>query len=146
MITVTPAAQRLRSQYAAGHATTADLDRLVGYYTELLGAALAFERAATGSDPRVAAVDVGGDVHLMIVETGTAPPLTSIPSATRDGASRGHPRAAVRGPRSNPGFGVAGRTDHDTSHAVDDDSPRSRRTPRGRSGASPTHRAIAANH
>lgn len=73
MITVTPAAQRLRSQYAAGHATTADLDRLVGYYTELLGAALAFERAATGSDPRVAAVDVGGDVHLMIVETGTAP-------------------------------------------------------------------------
>ncbi|MGQ4421785.1 VOC family protein [Streptomyces violaceoruber] len=77
MITVTPAAQRLRSQYAAGHATTADLDRLVGYYTELLGAALAFERAATGSDPRVAAVDVGGDVHLMIVETGT-PPSTDL--------------------------------------------------------------------
>ncbi|MFD5282994.1 VOC family protein [Streptomyces rubrogriseus] len=52
---------------------TADLDRLVGYYTELLGAALAFERAATGSDPRIAVVDVGGDDHLMIVETDTAP-------------------------------------------------------------------------
>ncbi|MFE7727500.1 hypothetical protein ACFU5D_17105 [Streptomyces anthocyanicus] len=86
MITVTPAAQRLRSQYAAGHPTTADLDRLVGYYTELLGAALAFERAATGSDRRVAAVDVGGDVHLMIVETGTAPSTDLDPL---DNAGRG---------------------------------------------------------
>lgn len=52
--------------------STGDLDRLVTYYTELLGAALAFERAATRSDPRIAVVDVGGDDHLMIVETATA--------------------------------------------------------------------------
>lgn len=31
--------------------STTDLDRLVAYYTELLGAALAFERAATPSAP-----------------------------------------------------------------------------------------------
>ncbi|MBC3981652.1 VOC family protein, partial [Streptomyces sp. AC536] len=52
--------------------STTDLDRLVTYYTRLLGAALAFERAATASDPRIAVVDVGGDDHLMIVETSTA--------------------------------------------------------------------------
>ncbi|MFC7307142.1 VOC family protein [Streptomyces monticola] len=53
--------------------STTDLDRLVTYYTELLGAALAFERGATPSDPRIAVVDVGGDDHLMIVETAAAP-------------------------------------------------------------------------
>ncbi|QDY76923.1 VOC family protein [Streptomyces qinzhouensis] len=53
--------------------STTDLDRLVTYYTELLGAGLAFERAATSSDPRIAAIDVGGDDHLMIVETATGP-------------------------------------------------------------------------
>ncbi|MGW6054189.1 VOC family protein [Streptomyces sp. NPDC055189] len=53
--------------------STTDLDQLVHYYTELLGATLAFERAATASDPRIAVVDVGGDDHLMIVETATAP-------------------------------------------------------------------------
>ncbi|MEV7220818.1 VOC family protein [Streptomyces sp. NPDC093681] len=53
--------------------STTDLDRLVTYYTELLGAVLAFERAATASDPRIAVIDVGGDDHLMIVETATAP-------------------------------------------------------------------------
>jgi catechol 2,3-dioxygenase-like lactoylglutathione lyase family enzyme len=53
--------------------STTDLDRLVAYYTELLGAALAFERAATHSDPRITVIDVGGDDHLMIVETATAP-------------------------------------------------------------------------
>ncbi|WP_327721651.1 VOC family protein [Streptomyces sp. NBC_00490] len=53
--------------------STTDLDRLVAYYTQLLGAALAFERAATSSDPRIAVLDVGGDDHLMIVETATAP-------------------------------------------------------------------------
>jgi catechol 2,3-dioxygenase-like lactoylglutathione lyase family enzyme len=53
--------------------STTDLDRLVTYYTKLLGAALAFERAATPSDPRIAVIDVGGDDHLMIVETATAP-------------------------------------------------------------------------
>jgi catechol 2,3-dioxygenase-like lactoylglutathione lyase family enzyme len=53
--------------------STTDLDRLVAYYTELLGAALAFERAATPSDPRIAVIDVGGDDHLMIVETATSP-------------------------------------------------------------------------
>lgn len=53
--------------------STTDLDRLVAYYTELLGAALAFERAATPSDPRIAVIDVGGYDHLMIVETATAP-------------------------------------------------------------------------
>ncbi|UUU22835.1 VOC family protein [Streptomyces sp. DSM 40750] len=53
--------------------STTDLDRLVAYYTEMLGAALAFERAATPSDPRIAVIDVGGNDHLMIVETATAP-------------------------------------------------------------------------
>ena len=48
---------------------TGDLDRLVAFYTELLGAEIAFERAATPTDPRIAVVDVGGDDHLMIVET-----------------------------------------------------------------------------
>ncbi|MFD4997268.1 VOC family protein [Streptomyces buecherae] len=52
--------------------STTDLDRLVTYYTRLLGAALAFERAATASDPRIAVVDVGGDDHLMIVETSVS--------------------------------------------------------------------------
>ncbi|MFJ8195253.1 VOC family protein [Streptomyces sp. NPDC096094] len=52
--------------------STTDLDRLVAYYTELLGAVLAFERAATPSDRRIAVIDVGGDDHLMIVETDTA--------------------------------------------------------------------------
>lgn len=62
--------------------STTDLDRLVTYYTELLGATLAFERAATGSDPRIAVVDVGGDDHLMIVETA------GIPTADLDPLSR----------------------------------------------------------
>ncbi|WP_367124655.1 VOC family protein [Streptomyces phytohabitans] len=53
--------------------STTDLDRLVTYYTELCGATFAFERAATSSDPRIAVVDVGGDDHLMIVETTVAP-------------------------------------------------------------------------
>ncbi|MGW0733057.1 VOC family protein [Streptomyces sp. NPDC002851] len=53
--------------------STTDLDRLVTYYTELLGAALAFERAATLSDPRIAVIDVGGNDHLVIVETAAAP-------------------------------------------------------------------------
>jgi catechol 2,3-dioxygenase-like lactoylglutathione lyase family enzyme len=53
--------------------STGDLDRLVTYYRELLGAALAFERAATHADPRFAVIDVGGDDHLMIVETASAP-------------------------------------------------------------------------
>ncbi|MFB7297727.1 VOC family protein [Streptomyces rubiginosohelvolus] len=52
--------------------STTDLDRLVAYYTELLGASLAFERASTGNDPRFAVVDVGGDDHLLIVETAAA--------------------------------------------------------------------------
>ncbi|MGW6725732.1 VOC family protein [Nocardia sp. NPDC055029] len=52
---------------------TADLDRLVAFYTDLLGAVLAFERAATPFDPRIAVVDVGGNDHLMIVETATFP-------------------------------------------------------------------------
>ncbi|MFC9872382.1 VOC family protein [Nocardia salmonicida] len=52
---------------------TADLDRLVRYYTEFLGATPAFERAATPTDPRIAVVDVGGADHLMLVETTTAP-------------------------------------------------------------------------
>ncbi|WP_242908842.1 VOC family protein [Actinomadura terrae] len=53
--------------------STTDLDRLVEYYTGLLGARLAFERAATASGPRVAVLDVGENDHLMMVETGTAP-------------------------------------------------------------------------
>ncbi|MEV4476215.1 VOC family protein [Nonomuraea sp. NPDC049504] len=53
--------------------STTDLDRLVTYYTDLLGATLAFERAATAADPRVAVLDVGGADHLMIVETAAAP-------------------------------------------------------------------------
>ncbi|RDI46747.1 VOC family protein [Nocardia mexicana] len=52
--------------------STTDLDRLVAYYTELLGATLAFERASTAADPRIAVLDVGGADHLMIVETDTA--------------------------------------------------------------------------
>jgi catechol 2,3-dioxygenase-like lactoylglutathione lyase family enzyme len=48
--------------------STIDLDRLVAYYSGLLGAELAFERAATPSAPRIAVVDVGGNDHLMIVE------------------------------------------------------------------------------
>ncbi|RJL35798.1 VOC family protein [Bailinhaonella thermotolerans] len=52
---------------------TTDLDRLVAYYTELLGARLAFERGATSADPRVAVLDVGGADHLMIVETAAVP-------------------------------------------------------------------------
>lgn len=53
--------------------STTALDQLVSYYTELLGATLAFERAATSSDPRIAVLDVGGSDHLMIVETAAAP-------------------------------------------------------------------------
>lgn len=53
--------------------TTVDLDRLVRYYTEFLGATLAFERAATAAEPRIAIADVGGADHLMLVETTTAP-------------------------------------------------------------------------
>jgi catechol 2,3-dioxygenase-like lactoylglutathione lyase family enzyme len=53
--------------------STTDLDRLVRYYTELLGARLAFERAAAEGDPRIAVVDVGGADHLMIVETASVP-------------------------------------------------------------------------
>ncbi|MCM6778806.1 VOC family protein [Nocardia sp. CDC159] len=53
--------------------STPDLDRLVRYYTDLLGARLAFERAATSADPRIAVVDVGNADHLMIVEMTTDP-------------------------------------------------------------------------
>ncbi|WP_026403165.1 VOC family protein [Actinomadura rifamycini] len=52
---------------------TTDLDRLVAFYTGLLGATLAFERAATAGAPRIAALDVGGADHLMAVETADAP-------------------------------------------------------------------------
>jgi catechol 2,3-dioxygenase-like lactoylglutathione lyase family enzyme len=52
--------------------STTDLDRLVTFYTELLGATLAFERAAAHPDPRIAVLDVGGNDHLMIVETSSA--------------------------------------------------------------------------
>ncbi|MFC6929738.1 VOC family protein [Actinomadura yumaensis] len=55
--------------------STTDIDRLVAYYTGLLGATLAFERAANSADPRIAVLDVGGLDHLMIVETATAPAL-----------------------------------------------------------------------
>lgn len=55
--------------------STTDLGRLTTYYTELLGAALAFERAATPADPRIAVIDVGGNDHLMLVETPTAPTI-----------------------------------------------------------------------
>ncbi|MEU5625064.1 VOC family protein [Streptomyces tendae] len=76
--------------------STSDLDRLVTYYEELLGARLAFERAATSTDPRVAVVDVGGDDHLMIVETATAPPHGTRPSGPGGmGAPRGNLRAAA---------------------------------------------------
>lgn len=57
--------------------STTDLDRLVSYYTELLGATLAFERAATSADPRIAVIDVGGADHLMVVETATAGAATT---------------------------------------------------------------------
>ncbi|MWA15885.1 VOC family protein [Streptomyces sp. BA2] len=63
---------------------TTDLDQLVEYYTGLLGAALAFERAATPSDPRIAVLDVGGDDHLMIVETAT-PPATDLDPLSQAG-------------------------------------------------------------
>lgn len=63
---------------------TVDLDRLVAYYSELLGAELVFERAATPSDPRIAAIDVGGDDHLMIVETA-APPTAGLDPLSRAG-------------------------------------------------------------
>ena len=53
--------------------STPDLDGLVKYYTESLGAVFAFERAATSTTPRIAVVDVGGDDHLMFVETTDAP-------------------------------------------------------------------------
>lgn len=53
--------------------STTELDRLVAYYTDFLGATLAFERAANSADPRIAVLDVGGADHLMIVETATAP-------------------------------------------------------------------------
>ncbi|PPS82702.1 VOC family protein [Streptomyces sp. MH60] len=49
--------------------STIDLDRLVACYTKLLGARLAFERAATRSDPWIAVHDVGGDDHLSPSET-----------------------------------------------------------------------------
>ncbi|WP_242884476.1 VOC family protein [Actinomadura litoris] len=64
--------------------STTDLDRLVAYYTDLLGARLAFERAATPPDPRVAVLDVGENDHLMIVETATAP-TTSLDPLSRAG-------------------------------------------------------------
>lgn len=54
--------------------STPDLDQLVAFYTGLLDARLAFERAATSSEPRIAVVDVGGDDHLMMVETADPAP------------------------------------------------------------------------
>ncbi|UGT62618.1 VOC family protein [Nocardia asteroides] len=53
---------------------TTELDRLVGFYTGLLGAREAFARAATASAPRIAVLDVGAADHLMIVETAAAEP------------------------------------------------------------------------
>ncbi|WP_280304044.1 VOC family protein [Nocardia neocaledoniensis] len=54
---------------------TPDLDRLVAFYTDLLGGSLSFHRAATPTAPRIAVIDVGGDDHLMFVETATTPSL-----------------------------------------------------------------------
>jgi catechol 2,3-dioxygenase-like lactoylglutathione lyase family enzyme len=53
--------------------STTDVDQLVAYYTGVLGARLAFERPASGTDPRIAVLDVGGADHLAIVETTTGP-------------------------------------------------------------------------
>ncbi|WP_067652059.1 VOC family protein [Nocardia harenae] len=39
---------------------TPELDRLVAFYTGALGARETFARAATGSAPRIAVLDVGG--------------------------------------------------------------------------------------
>ncbi|MFC4127587.1 VOC family protein [Nocardia rhizosphaerae] len=64
---------------------TTDLDRLLAFYTEFLGATRAFERAATPPDPRIAVVDVGGDDNLMIVETASARSPGSIPCAVLGG-------------------------------------------------------------
>ncbi|WP_307544179.1 VOC family protein [Streptomyces sp. V3I8] len=75
--------------------STTDLDRLVTYCTELLGAVLAFERAATLSDPRIAGVDVGGDDHLMIVETAPPHHRSRPPQRGGMGTARGNVRAAV---------------------------------------------------
>ncbi|WP_233521998.1 GNAT family N-acetyltransferase [Streptomyces triticagri] len=52
---------------------TTDLDRLLSYYTQVLGAGFAFERAATATGPRIAALDVGGNDHLMLVGMTAAP-------------------------------------------------------------------------
>lgn len=52
---------------------TADLDRLLRFHAETLGATLSFERAATGDDPRIAVVDIGGADHPMLVETANVP-------------------------------------------------------------------------
>lgn len=59
--------------------STPDLDRLVAFYTDLLGGSLSFHRAATPTEPRIAVIDVGGDDHLMFVETATTPSLEPDP-------------------------------------------------------------------
>lgn len=48
---------------------TADLDRLARFYLETFGAEKRFEVAATGNQPRMAIIDLGGSGHLKVYES-----------------------------------------------------------------------------
>jgi catechol 2,3-dioxygenase-like lactoylglutathione lyase family enzyme len=47
---------------------TADLDRLVRFYTEAFGGELTFEMDAAGDHPRMAIIDLGGGAALNVFE------------------------------------------------------------------------------
>lgn len=65
--------------------TTADLDRLIRFYTEAFGAELTFEMAARDGHPRMAILDLGGGAALNAFEV----PAESIIGERRTMGGRG---------------------------------------------------------
>lgn len=59
--------------------STADLDRLVEFYSRMFGAEKVFEAAGTAADSRMAIVELGGTRYLKIVEDGSRAPAAAIP-------------------------------------------------------------------
>lgn len=61
---------------------TIDLDAMVGFYREIFGAEVVFERPATKIEQRMAIVELGADRYLKVVEVSTGDSGLPAPTTT----------------------------------------------------------------